>query len=156
MADYSFETWNNILATNLTGVFLGMKYEIPLLIKNNGGVILNIGSALGLVGYPKASAYSATKHAIIGLTKSAAFEYGKLGIRINVACLGGIATEMDEEFYKNVENPEQVKKDRLKSYALGTFGTPEQAAKSCVWLCSDDASFITAAAVPITGGKGSI
>ena len=112
-----------------------------------------MSSALGLRGKEKFAPYSASKHAILGLTKSTAFEYGKKGIRINALCPGGVLTEMDETFYKGAQDREQVKKDRLKSYALGRMGNVEEIAKSALWLASEDASFVVGAAISVDGGK---
>jgi len=155
VADYPIEVWNQVIAINLTGVFLSMKYELPEIMKQGSGVVLNVSSALGLRGKELVSAYSSSKHGVIGLTKCAALEYGKYGIRVNAACFGGIETEMDQEFYKKSENPEQLKKERLKSYALGRMGNVDEVANTSLWLCSDEASFITGAAIPIDGGKTS-
>ncbi|HMV41165.1 MAG TPA: glucose 1-dehydrogenase [Leptospiraceae bacterium] len=155
VTEYPLDVWNQVIAINLTGVFLSMKYEIPEIIKQGGGVVLNVSSALGLRGKELVSAYSSSKHGVIGLTKCAALEYGKYGIRVNAACFGGIETEMDQEFYKKSDNPEQLKKERLKSYALGRMGNVNEVANTSIWLCSDEASFITGAAIPIDGGKTS-
>lgn len=155
VAEYPLDVWNQVISVNLTGVFLSMKYEIPEIIKQGGGVVLNISSALGLRGKEQVSAYSSSKHGVIGLTKCAALEYGKFGIRVNAACFGGIETEMDQEFYKKSENPEQLKKERLRSYALGRMGNVDEVANTSLWLCSEEASFITGAAIPIDGGKTS-
>jgi NAD(P)-dependent dehydrogenase (short-subunit alcohol dehydrogenase family) len=95
----------------------------------------------------------ATKHGIVGLTKSAAFEYGKHGIRINALCPGGIQTEMDDLFYADVADPEKLRSERMKSYALGRMASVDEVAAVAVWLCSDEASFVTGAAISVDGGK---
>jgi NAD(P)-dependent dehydrogenase (short-subunit alcohol dehydrogenase family) len=154
IVDYSLEEWNKILAINLTGIFLCMKFQIPEIIKaGGGGSILNISSALGLRGKPDATPYSTAKHAIIGLTKSAALEYGKYNLRINSLCPGDILTEMDEKFYENAENPEALRKERMKSYCLGRMGTAMEVAKAATWLCSEANTFMTGAEIKLDGGK---
>lgn len=153
LIEYTGEDWNKVISTNLTGLFYSMKYQIPQMIKNGGGSILNISSALGFVGKKDVTTYSATKHAVIGLTKSAALEYGQYNIRINTLCPGGIVTAMDNKFYENVENPEKLKKERLKSYVLGRMGMAEEVAKAAIWLSSDENSFMTGSAVVCDGGK---
>ncbi|MDF3818947.1 glucose 1-dehydrogenase [Leptospira sp. 96542] len=154
LMDYPLDIFDSLLDVNLKGTFLSMKFELKQMVKQKeGGVIINISSALGLRGKEKVAPYSMTKHGIIGLTKSAALEYGPNGIRINALCPGGIETEMDALFYANVPNPEEVKKERLKSYALGRMAKPKEVAKTCFWLSGDAASFITGAVVPVDGGK---
>lgn len=153
-ADYPLDIFDSVMDVNLKGTFLSMQFELKQFLKQGkGGVIINVSSALGLRGKEKAGPYSMTKHGIIGLTKSAALEYGSHGIRVIALCPGGIQTEMDEVFYANVPNPEEVKKERMKSYALGRMATPEEVAKTCVWLSGEGAAFITGAVIPVDGGK---
>ncbi|TGM38752.1 glucose 1-dehydrogenase [Leptospira levettii] len=153
-ADYPLDIFDSVMDVNLKGTFLSMQFELKQFIKQgNGGVIINVSSALGLRGKEKAGPYSMSKHGIIGLTKSAALEYGAQGIRVIALCPGGIKTEMDDVFYANVPNPEEVKKERMKSYALGRMATPEEVAKTCVWLSGEGAAFITGAVIPVDGGK---
>ncbi|TGN21162.1 glucose 1-dehydrogenase [Leptospira idonii] len=154
VAEYPIDVWDDIININLKGTFLSMKFEIQEMLKQgNGGVIVNVSSAIGLRGKEKIAPYSATKHGIIGLTKSAAFEYGGSGIRINALCPGGIQTEMDDLFYQNAPDPEALRKERMKSYALGRMAQPKEVARVAVWLCSEDSSFITGASIPVDGGK---
>lgn len=153
-ADYPLDMFDSVMDVNLKGTFLSMQFELKqFLTQGKGGVIINVSSALGVRGKEKAGPYSMTKHGIIGLTKSAALEYGSSGIRVVALCPGGIQTEMDDVFYANVPNPEEVKKERMKSYALGRMATPEEVAKTCVWLSTDGAAFITGAVIPVDGGK---
>lgn len=153
-AEYPLDIFDSVMDVNLKGTFLSMQFELKQFLKQgNGGAIINVSSALGLRGKEKAGPYSMTKHGIIGLTKSAALEYGSNGIRVIALCPGGIQTDMDDVFYANVPNPEEVKKERMKSYALGRMATPEEVAKTCVWLCGDGAAFITGAVIPVDGGK---
>ncbi|EOQ88608.1 KR domain protein [Leptospira yanagawae serovar Saopaulo str. Sao Paulo = ATCC 700523] len=153
-AEYPLDIFDSVMDVNLKGTFLSMQFELKQFLKQgNGGAIINVSSALGLRGKEKAGPYSMTKHGIIGLTKSAALEYGSNGIRVIALCPGGIQTDMDDVFYANVPNPEEVKKERMKSYALGRMATPEEVAKTCVWLCGEGAAFITGAVIPVDGGK---
>ncbi|TGK52622.1 SDR family NAD(P)-dependent oxidoreductase [Leptospira bouyouniensis] len=153
-ADYPLDIFDSVMDVNLKGTFLSMQFELKQFLKQgDGGVIINVSSALGLRGKEKAGPYSMSKHGIIGLTKSAALEYGANGIRVIALCPGGIQTEMDDVFYANVPNPEEVKKERMKSYALGRMATPEEVAKTCVWLSGEGAAFITGAVIPVDGGK---
>jgi NAD(P)-dependent dehydrogenase (short-subunit alcohol dehydrogenase family) len=149
----SLMDWSQVLNVNVLGTFLSMKYELKQMLVQKEGTIVNVSSALGIRGKEKLSAYVSSKHAIIGLTKSAALEYGPLGIRINAVCPGGIYTEMDEQFYQNSDNPEKLREERLKSYALRRMGYPEEIAKSIIWLCSPACSFMTGSSVVIDGGK---
>ncbi len=149
----SLDVWNQVVSVNLTGTFLCLKQEIQAMLKTGGGAIVNVSSALGLRGKEKLAPYVATKHGIVGLTKTAAFEYGKQGIRINALCPGGIHTEMDDLIYAGVPDPEKLRSERMKSYALGRMANINEVAQAAVWLCSDEASFVTGAAIPVDGGK---
>lgn len=145
--------WNHVISVNLTGTFLCLKREIQAMLQTGGGAIVNVSSALGLRGKENLAPYAASKHGIVGLTKSAAFEYGKYGIRINALCPGGIQTDMDDLFYASVPDPEKLRSERMKSYALGRMARVDEVASAAVWLCSDDSSFVTGAAIPVDGGK---
>lgn len=153
VAETSDEVWNQVVNINLTGTFLCMRSEIQAMMKTGGGAIVNVSSALGLRGKENVAPYSATKHAILGLTKSAAFEYGRHGIRINALCPGGIQTDMDDVFYANAPDPEKLRAERMKSYALGRMARVDEVASAAAWLCSDEASFVTGAAISVDGGK---
>ena len=149
-ADYSIEGWRKVIHINLNSVFYCMKYEIPEILKN-GGAIINMTSILGMVGSPSSSAYVASKHGIIGLTKSAAIEYGAQGVRINAVGPGVISTPMVVELEKNKETKEII--DHLVSlHPVGRFGKPEEIAEVVVWLSSNRASFVTGAYYPVDGG----
>lgn len=153
VAETTDEVWNQVVNINLTGTFLCMRSEIQAMMKTGGGAIVNVSSALGLRGKENVAPYSATKHAILGLTKSAAFEYGRYGIRINALCPGGIQTDMDDLFYANAPDPEKLRAERMKSYALGRMARVDEVASTAAWLCSDEASFVTGAAISVDGGK---
>jgi len=149
IADCSEENWSRIIAVNLTGVFLCMKYEIPQMLKQGGGSIVNTASAAGLIGLPGGTAYVASKHGVAGLTKSAALEYGKSGIRINAVCPGFIRTAMVERIIDRGSIPEEF---MVNAEPIGRIGKPEEIAGAVLFLCSDDASFVTGVPMPVDGG----
>jgi len=149
VADYTEQDWGRVIDVNLKGIWLCMKYEIPQMLKNGSGAIVNSSSVTGIVGSHSSPAYSASKHGIIGLTKTSALQYSKVGIRINAVCPSAIRTPMLEDILRS--NPE--KKARfIASVPIGRFGKPEEVAEAVIWLCSSEASFITGIAMPIDGG----
>ncbi len=148
-ADCSEENWDNTLNTNLKGIWLCMKYEIPTMLKHHKGVIINCASVAGLVGFYGSPAYVASKHGVIGLTKTAALEYVKEGIRINAVCPGIIDTPMIERVTKKEK---EVEKQFVKMEPIGRFGTAEEIANAVIWMCSEDASFITGHPLVVDGG----
>src|SRR5665213_2443353 len=143
------ENWDRVLSVNLKGVWLCMKYEIQEMLKEGKGAIVNTSSVAGLVAFPGIPAYVASKHAIIGLTKNAAIENVKMGIRVNAVCPGVIKTPMIDRFTgKNKE----VEKQFASQEPIGRLGQPEEVAKAVIWLCSDKSSFVTGVAMPVDGG----
>ncbi len=143
------ENWDKTIAVNLKGAWLCMKYEIAEMLKTGKGAIVNVASIAGLVGFQGLPAYTASKHALIGLTKTAALEYAKQGIRVNAICPGVIKTPMvdrttgkDKAVEKQFENMEPV----------GRMGQPEEVAEAAIFLFSDGASFITGDAIAVDGG----
>jgi NAD(P)-dependent dehydrogenase (short-subunit alcohol dehydrogenase family) len=143
------ENWERTIGVNLKGVWLCMKYEIMQMTKLGKGAIVNNASIAGLVGFPGIPAYVASKHGVIGLTKNAALEYAKSGIRVNVVCPGVIKTPMIDRFTgKNKE----VEKQFESMEPIGRLGQPEEVAEAVVWLCSDASSFVTGDAIPVDGG----
>ena len=153
IADTSEEDWEKMINVNLKGVFLGMKYVLPIMKKQGYGVILNMASVAGLSAWPGLGVYSAAKGGIVLLTKAAAAEYGKSGIRINCVCPGSISTPLlDEQFFGAMEDPEKAKKQLLKHYPLNRLGHVEEVASAALFLVSDEASFITGHALSIDGG----
>ena len=145
----SEENWDKTIGVNLKGIWLCMKYEIPEMLKTGKGAIVNCASVAGLVGFQGLPAYVASKHGVIGLTKTAALEYAKLGIRVNVVCPGVIQTPM-------IDRLTGKKKETIEQYIdldpVGRFGEPEEIANAAVWLCLDEASFVTGLAMPVDGG----
>ncbi len=139
--------WDRMIDVNLKGVWLGMKYQIIQMLTQGGGAIVNDSSVAGLTGYVRSPAYSASKHGVIGLSKSAALQYRDKSIRINVVCPGMIMTPMIERAFAipGVE-------DWFRSKVPGRGGNPDEVAQAVTWLCSDAASYITGVALPIDGG----
>jgi len=148
-ADCSLENWERVIAINLKGVFLGMKYGIAAMLNSGGGSIINNASVAGLVGFPGIPAYSASKGGVIQLTKTAALEYAKQGIRVNVICPGVIWTPMVERF---VAPSEEVRKTLEAAEPIGRFGQPEEVARLALFLACDDSSFCTGAPFVVDGG----
>lgn len=148
-ADYTEENWDRVININLKGVWLCMKYEIPEMQKQGGGSIVNMASVAGLVGFQGMPAYCASKGGIIQLTKVAALDYAKAGIRVNAVCPGVIRTPMVERLTGG--NPE-AEAQFTAIEPVGRMGTPEEIAESVVWLCSDAASFVTGHPMVVDGG----
>jgi len=147
VADYSIDVWDQVIDINLKGVFLSMKYEVPELLKQPGSAIVNVSSVAGLIGGPGGSAYYASKHGVIGLTKAVAMEYAAVGLRVNAVCPAVIRTEMSERFFKSLESSAV---DAL--HPMNRTGTPEEAADAILWLCSPQSSFVTGISLPVDGG----
>jgi NAD(P)-dependent dehydrogenase (short-subunit alcohol dehydrogenase family) len=143
------ENWDKTINVNLKGIWLCMKYQIPEMLKQGKGVIINCASIAGLVGYRGLPAYVASKHGITGLTKSAALEYAKLGIRVNVVCPGAIKTPMIDRI---TGNKKEVEEQFADMEPIGRLGQPEEVANCVLWLCSDEASFVTGHAMAVDGG----
>ena len=148
-ADCSEENWDRTIRVNLTGVWLAMKYEIRQMLKQGGGVIVNNASTAGLVGMRGGPAYSASKGGVVQLTRTAALEYSKLGIRVNAVCPGFIATPMTGGHARSSPDLEAWMK---KVEPMGRLGTPEEVAEAVVWLASDAASFTTGHPLVMDGG----
>jgi NAD(P)-dependent dehydrogenase (short-subunit alcohol dehydrogenase family) len=146
--EYPEAEWARTIDVNLKGVFLCMKYQIPHML-NRKGVIINCASIAGLIGFPGLSAYVASKHAVIGLTKTTALEYAKQGIRVNAICPGVIRTAMIDRVTGKDKAVEKIYEDMEP---IGRMGSPDEVAAAVVWLCSDAASFITGVSLPVDGG----
>ena len=149
-ADYPEDDWDRVMAVNLKGVWLCMKYEIPQMLQQGGGAIVNTASLAGLVGAKRMPAYVASKHGVAGLTKTAALEYAKSGIRVNAVCPGIIHTAMVERIFLN-RRPD-IEERLAASEPIGRLGKPEEVAEAVVWLCSDAASFVTGHTMTVDGG----
>lgn len=146
-ADQDDDDFDKVFAINVKGVYLSMKHQIPAMLKNGGGVIVNTSSVAGQIGMPGAGPYVASKHAVIGLTKNAALEYAKLGIRVNAVAPAAIETPMLDRF------TESVPRDLLTSFhPIGRLGKPEEIAEAVVWLSSPQASFVTGQTLAVDGG----
>ena len=146
--DQTEEDFDRVIAVNLRGTFLCIQAELGQMLKNDGGTIVNVASIAGLVGSAGISPYVASKHAVTGLTKTAALEFAQQGIRVNAVCPGGIDTDMVQSFLSEEFTEEML--DGM--HPIGRIGQPEEVAELMVWLCSDRSSFMTGAIIPIDGG----
>ena len=143
------ENWDHVIGVNLRGAWLCMKYEIPQMLKQGKGSIVNTSSVAGLVGFTGIVPYTVSKHGLIGLTKTAALEYAKQGIRVNAVCPGIIKTAMIDRF---TGKKKEVEKAFETQEPIGRMGQPEEVASAVTWLCSDDASFVTGDSLAVDGG----
>ncbi len=148
-ADMPTGEFDKIISVNLKGVYLCMKYEIQAMLKTGGGAIVNTASVAGLVGFPGLGAYVASKHGVVGLTKTAALEYAKAGIRVNCVCPGVIDTPMVQRL--GGSDPALLAAITA-SEPVGRLGKPSEIGEAAVWLCSDHASFVTGHSMVVDGG----
>ena len=147
--EYGEEEWNRVLAVNLTGVWLCMKAEIIQMLKQKSGAIVNTSSIMGLTGAIRVPAYTAAKHGVAGITKAAALEYARHGIRINAVCPAPIYTPMlNQAFEKRPDMEERY----ARSEPMKRIGQPEEVGEAVAWLCSDRASYMTGVPMPVDGG----
>jgi NAD(P)-dependent dehydrogenase (short-subunit alcohol dehydrogenase family) len=156
-ADYDDAMFDAVMAVNVRGVFLGMKYVLKQMLAQKGGAIVNTASTAALLGSPGMPAYVASKHAVLGLTKTASGEVARHGIRINAVCPGPIDTRMihDLEAQLNPADPQAVSRRYQSSIPIGRYGTPEEVANTVLFLCSDLAGNITGAHFVVDGGRSS-
>ncbi len=144
-AEMSEDDWNRVIAVNLTGTYLCMKYQMPHLLESQGAIV-NTASMWGIIGASQMSAYSASKHGVIGLTKSAALDYGTAGVRVNAIAPGPIQTALTAEV------PTEMMDRIIGRTAVVRYGQPQEVGEVVAWLCSASASYVTGVVVPVDGG----
>lgn len=149
-ADYPLENWQKVININLTAPWLCMKYELAQMVKQGKGAIVNMASILGTTGFAQSGAYVAAKHGLVGVTRTAALEYAKAGIRVNAVCPGFIETPLLHQ--TEVGSNSQILQAIANMHPVGRLGTPEEIANMVLWLCSDAASFVTGATMIVDGG----
>ncbi|MCC5651880.1 SDR family oxidoreductase [Nostoc sp. XA013] len=143
------ETFDQIMNVNAKGIWLSMKHEIPEMLKNNSGAIVNMSSVGGITSFRSAPIYTASKYAVLGLTKAVAPEYAKSGIRINAVCPGAIEIDIIVRFFSDNS---QIEEQLRQMHPIGRIGKPEEVANAVTWLCSHQASFVTGHFLLIDGG----
>jgi len=148
VADEEEVTWSRLIDVNLKGVFLAMKYEIPAMVGAGGGAVVNTASVAGLVGERGIGAYSASKHGVVGLTRTAALDYIGQGVRINAVCPGATRTRILANWFQDPK----VESFILSRHPIGRIAEPEEIARAVLFLASDDASFVVGQALAVDGG----
>lgn len=148
LAGYAVEEWDRVISVNLRGVFLSMKFELAQMARQRHGAIVNVGSTASLGGVAGMPAYAASKHGLVGLTKTAALDYADQGVRVNAICPGSFRTAMSERLFGA-----DLDKIMTETTPMGRLGSVEEIAQAIAFLCSDGASFITGVALPVEGGK---
>jgi len=144
--------WYRVMDVNLKGVYLGCKYAIPHMIAGGGGSIINMSSALGLVGDPDLPAYGATKGGILAMTRAVAQAHGRQGIRVNSICPGDVETPILAEYFEHQPDPQEARRRVAAEYALGRIAQPEEVANVALFLASDESSFVTGTYIVVDGG----
>jgi len=153
MIDITEDEWDRIIGIDLRGVFLCMKYEIPLMLKQGGGAIVNTSSGAGIKAFKDQSAYVAVKHGVVGLTKAVALDYASQNIRVNAVCPGIVDTPMMDRFGGGTaEGKEKELAGAALAEPIGRAGKPDEIAAAVLWLCSDNASFVVGSAMVVDGG----
>jgi NAD(P)-dependent dehydrogenase (short-subunit alcohol dehydrogenase family) len=149
LAEKTEALYHQVMDTNVKGVLFSMQAEIPAMLESGGGVIVNMSSIAGLIGFSHMPIYAASKHAVLGMTKAVALEFAKQNIRVNAVCPGGIETEMYKRF---VSNQPGLREGMAAAHPMGRVGLPEEIASAVIWLCSQGASFVTGQSIAIDGG----
>ena len=149
LTDCDDDTWFKTIQVNLNAVYLGMKHQIPAILRSGGGAVVNTSSYSGLVAVPFASAYVASKHGVVGLTKAAAIEFGAKGVRVNAVCPGSARTQLN---LQRVAGNPAIEKAMTDVTPMKRFAEPEEIANAVLWLCSDEASFVNGHALAVDGG----
>ncbi len=158
IAEYDEAVWDQVMGVNLKGAFLGLRYVLPVMIAQGKGAVVNMASVAGTVGAPGLAAYSASKHGIIGLTRTAAGEVGRQGVRVNALCPGPIDTRMIHALAAmiNPADPAAVAKSNMARNPMGRYGEAAEVARTVQFLCSDAADYVNGAAWLIDGGRTAI
>ncbi len=158
IVELSDEMFARVLQVNIMGTFLGLKHVLPIMIAQGKGAVINTASVAGTVGAPGMAAYSASKHAILSLTRTASAEVGKKGVRVNAVCPGPIDTDLMSSLHAciNPDDPDSVKAFNVGRNPMGRYGEPAEVAKVIAFLASDDASYVNGAAWLIDGGRTAI
>lgn len=146
VGEYPIDAWDKVISVNLSGVFYGMRYQIPAMLKNGNGSIINVASILGSVGFANSAAYVAAKHGVVGLSKSAALEYSAKGIRVNSVGPAFIKTPLLKDLDKDLLS------QLVNVHPIGRLGEPQEVAELFLWLASDRATFVTGSYYPVDGG----
>ncbi|WP_290637012.1 glucose 1-dehydrogenase [Aquisalimonas sp.] len=149
LADVGDEDWDRIQEINLKGVWLCLKHELPQMVRQGRGSIVNLASVAGLVGAPLLGPYAASKHGVVGLTRTAALEYGRMGVRVNAVCPSTIRTEM---FQRSLTGRPDLAEKLVRNSPMRRLGEPGEVAEAVVWLCSDAASFVNGHQLAVDGG----
>lgn len=153
VTEISIEDWDRLMATNVRGVFLCSKYVIPLMTKNGGGAIVNMGSYTANAGIPNRAAYVASKGAVVSLTRAMALDHVKDNIRVNAVAPGTISSPYFDKIFTDSPDPEGLRQQFNARAPMNRMGTPEEIANMVVWLASDEASFATGAVFTVDGGS---
>lgn len=148
LADQSEANFQSIMETNVKGVWLSMKYQIPVMLSQGGGAIVNNSSVAGMIATPGIGLYAASKHAVMGLTKSAALEYSAYGVRVNAVNPAVIETDMSGELFDAGVARDEI----IEAHPIGRVGQADEVAAAVLWLCSKEASFVTGVGIPVDGG----